>query len=190
MTPSVPDFLSLVVDPIRLAILGAGARAPIDVEELAADLGVDPRRVLKELGSLTAVGLIDRQGRLDVEVLRDVARSVPTDAPIDPSLVDGPWTREEATVLSRFFTGRRLTSIPSNRTKRLLVLERLAQEFEPGLRYREREVDFTLQLFHADYAALRRHLVDEGLLTRADGVYWRTGGRVAAPDGAEGVAEA
>jgi hypothetical protein len=32
-------------------------------------------------------------------------------------------------------------------------------------------------MFHADYAALRRHLVDEGLVTRADGVYWRTGGR-------------
>ncbi|NNK91836.1 MAG: DUF2087 domain-containing protein, partial [Acidimicrobiia bacterium] len=67
--------------------------------------------------------------------------------------------------------------IPTQHAKRLIVLERLAQEFEPGLRYREQEVNFTLQLFHADYAALRRYLVDEGYLTRADGVYWRTGGR-------------
>jgi hypothetical protein len=54
---------------------------------------------------------------------------------------------------------------------------RLAGEFEPGLRYDEREVSFRLQMFHEDYAALRRYLVDEGLLTRADGVYWRSGGR-------------
>ena len=38
-------------------------------------------------------------------------------------------------------------------------------------------MNFTLQLFHADYAALRRYMVDEGLLTRAEGVYWRSGGR-------------
>jgi hypothetical protein len=68
--------------------------------------------------------------------------------------------------------------IPASRAKRLLVLERLVQEFEPGLRYDEREVNFTLQLFHPDYASLRRYLVDEGFLTRAEGVYWRTGGRV------------
>jgi hypothetical protein len=35
-----------------------------------------------------------------------------------------------------------------------------------------------LQMYHPDHAALRRHLVDEGFLTRADGVYWRTGGRM------------
>ena len=179
---SVPDFLSLAIDPVRLAILGAAARGPVDVEAIAADLGIDARKVLRELGSLAAAGLIDREGRLAVEVLRDVARSVPTDAPMDPSLVDGPWTADERRILSRFFTGRRLGEIPSSHAKRVLVLERLAQDFEPGRRYAEREVDFALQLYFADYAALRRYLVDEGFLTRADGVYWRTGGRVQAPD--------
>ncbi len=58
-----------------------------------------------------------------------------------------------------------------------MVLERLAQEFQPGIRYPERQVNFMLQLFHPDYAALRRYLVDEGFLTRAEGMYWRTGGR-------------
>ena len=66
------------------------------------------------------------------------------------------------------------------------MLERLSQEFEPGLRYPERQVDFILQLFHPDHATLRRYLVDEGYLTRADGVYWRTGGRWVDPtDSAE-----
>jgi hypothetical protein len=31
---------------------------------------------------------------------------------------------------------------------------------------------------HPDVAALRRYLVDEGLLTREAGVYWRNGGWV------------
>jgi len=57
------------------------------------------------------------------------------------------------------------------------VLERLAMEFESGVRYQERGVNFTLQMFHGDYAALRRYLVDEGIMTRADGVYRRIGDR-------------
>jgi hypothetical protein len=59
-----------------------------------------------------------------------------------------------------------------------VILERLAQEFEVGLRYSEKEVNSLLQTFHPDYAALRRFMVDEGFLSRADGSYWRSGGRV------------
>ena len=58
------------------------------------------------------------------------------------------------------------------------MLERLAQEFEPGERYSEAAVNLGLGRWHADTAALRRYLVDEGLLTRAEGLYWRSGGRV------------
>lgn len=176
---TVPEFLGLAVDPTRLALLGAAARSPVDVSEVAAGLDGDERRVRRELGRLMAAGLIDSEYRLDTEVLRAVAQSIPGETPVDAGLLDGPWTEDEAQVLSRFFAGRRLTQIPSAHAKRLLVLERLALEFEPGIRYDEREVNFILQLFHEDYAALRRHLVDEEFLTRAEGVYWRTGGRLA-----------
>jgi hypothetical protein len=39
-------------------------------------------------------------------------------------------------------------------------------------------VNLMLGKWHADTAALRRYLVDEGFLDRADGVYWRAGGTV------------
>ena len=58
-----------------------------------------------------------------------------------------------------------------------MVLERLALEFEAGRRYSETEVNEILGTFHEDYASLRRYLVDEGLLDRAEGQYWRAGGR-------------
>jgi hypothetical protein len=59
-----------------------------------------------------------------------------------------------------------------------VVLERIALEFEPGVRYDEKQVNVIVGRFFADHASLRRHLVDEGFLTRERGVYWRTGGRV------------
>jgi hypothetical protein len=80
-------------------------------------------------------------------------------------------------VLTNFLTDDgRLRTIPSKHAKLLVVLDRLAQEFEPGRTYPEPEVNKVLEGFHQDYAALRRYLVENGFLTREDGVYWRSGG--------------
>ena len=59
-----------------------------------------------------------------------------------------------------------------------IVLERVALEFEPGVRYEEREVNAIVGAFFNDHASLRRYLVDEGFLDREAGTYWRAGGRV------------
>ena len=72
----------------------------------------------------------------------------------------------------------RLHTIPTRRAKRLVILDHLAQEFEPGRLYPEVEVVEILTRFHPDHAALRRYLVDDQFLTRRDGVYWRAGGTV------------
>jgi hypothetical protein len=70
----------------------------------------------------------------------------------------------------------RLRSIPTKLSKLLVVLDHLAQEFEPGHTYPEAQVNEVLQRFHPDYAALRRYLVENGFMTREDNVYWRSGG--------------
>ena len=57
------------------------------------------------------------------------------------------------------------------------ALERLAGK--PGRRYHELAVNEILKALYDDHAALRRHLVDEDLLSRTrDGTYWRSGGTV------------
>lgn len=171
------DFVRLTVDPVRLAILGRAASGPVEATSLAGELDVHLKQVLSGIVRLREAGLLTDENTLDRGALRELARSLPDDVAVDPAVVDGPWSSEEVQVLSRFFEGSKLTSIPANHTKRLVVLERLAMEFEPGLRYQERQVNLMLQMFHPDFAALRRYLVDDGLLTRADGVYWRSGGR-------------
>ncbi|MEA2002755.1 MAG: DUF2087 domain-containing protein [Actinomycetota bacterium] len=170
-------LIRLVADPLRLAILGRAAEGSLVLDEIAGSFATPKKKVAEAVGKLRAAGLITDDLRLNDENLRMVAARLPSPEAAAAAVTDGPWSDDERDVLRRFFSGTRLTSIPSAKHKRLIVLERLAQEFEPGLRYQERDVNFTLQLFHADYAALRRYLVDEGLLTRADGVYWRTGGR-------------
>lgn len=84
-----------------------------------------------------------------------------------------------ALLLSRFVKDGRLVTIPVAHAKRLVVLDWLAQEFEPGRHYSEAEVNAILVRRHPDTAALRRYLVDDDFLDRANGEYWRSGGTVA-----------
>jgi hypothetical protein len=91
-------------------------------------------------------------------------------------------------VLRRFVHNGRLLAMPAAYGKRRVVLDHLAGLFEPGRRYPEPEVNELLGRYHPDYAMLRRYLVDDGFLDRADEpapsgsrsvkVYWRTGGTV------------
>lgn len=96
--------------------------------------------------------------------------ALPPDSPLDPQTqrVVANFLRPEGT----------LHTIPSKHGKLRAVLDHPAQSFELGRTYPEREVNEILRRVHPDHAALRRHLVEEGFLTREESVYWRTGGTV------------
>jgi hypothetical protein len=80
--------------------------------------------------------------------------------------------------LSGFLRDGMIETMPAKQSRRLLLLGEVAQAFEPGIRYPEREVNRMLGAMFSDYAALRRYLVDDDFLSRADGEYWRSGGPV------------
>jgi hypothetical protein len=82
----------------------------------------------------------------------------------------------DARILENFVdAGGRLDGIPAQRKKRLAVLRWLVEDFQPGRRYSESEVNEIISRRHPDFATLRRHLVDEELMQRQRSIYWRTG---------------
>ena len=83
--------------------------------------------------------------------------------------------------LRPFVRGDRIAALPAKQAKRLLLLDAVAQAFEPGVRYSETVVSDFLATVHDDYAALRRYLVDSEFLSRDHGEYWRTAGTVDLP---------
>ncbi len=97
-------------------------------------------------------------------------------ADLDPVPVLEAVTAEPR--LRVFMSDGRLQALPAKQSRRLLLLDTIAQAFEPGVHYPERDVSLFLGALHSDYAALRRYLVDEDFLSRADGEYWRSGGTV------------
>jgi hypothetical protein len=81
-------------------------------------------------------------------------------------------------VLRTYLRDGRLQTMPRRGVRRRIVLDYLATRFEPGVHYSESDVNAVLRTYHDDVAALRRYLVDEGLLSREGGQYWRSGGWV------------
>ncbi|CCG04846.1 DUF2087 domain-containing protein [Blastococcus saxobsidens] len=171
-------IVGLLADPVRLKVVAALALGAGTIEQVADASGLSLKEVALAARRLARAGLVHRDGRLLVlhtERFGAAARAAAEAAPAPEPLSDDPAADA---VLSAFVRDGRLTSIPSQRSKRLVVLDHLVRVFDPGVRYPEREVNALLAVWHPDVAALRRYLVDEGLLSRDSGVYWRSGGYV------------
>ena len=76
-------------------------------------------------------------------------------------------------ILRAFVIDDRLTQIPAQRKKRLVVLQWLSHKFQLGVRYPERELNEIIKRYHPDVASLRRALVSWKFMAREGGVYWR-----------------
>jgi hypothetical protein len=181
MAETPEEILRALADPERLAIAGSLARSASTAAALSGSLDLPVARIRKHLNRLIATGVVrlddDRRTyRLDAETLRWAAEQV--GPPRDAGLALGAANEIEEAVLRTFFRHGRLVEIPAKEAKRRIVLERIALEFEPGVRYDERTVNAIVGRFFTDHASIRRYLVDEGLLSRERGVYWRSGGRV------------
>jgi hypothetical protein len=169
------DIVGLLADETRLRVTAVIVLDPATTEEVSERAGLPARRTIEALSRLEAGGLahLGPEGRwtFNLDKVRDTARNARPRSQLSAA------TPSEA-VWQTFVRDDRLTQIPAARSKRLVVLDRLAAEFEPGRRYPEAEVNDLLRRWHDDVAALRRYLVDEGFLGRDHGDYWRTGGTV------------
>jgi hypothetical protein len=173
--------VGLLADPARLRVVAALALGATTAEEIEGVAGLDGRRVRSALDRLVRGGLVEPGAggglRLAEERFTEAARvASERSRAAKVTLEELGASPEQARLLDRFFDDGRLTLIPVQRSKRMVLLDFLAGRFEPGRTYPEREVNTLLGRYHDDVAALRRLLADEGLLERRGGFYWRAGG--------------
>ena len=153
------EVLQALSDPARLRLLARIAEAGEAGCALDAAAG-NPRVARKQVARLSAAGLVESRGGAFVARLDRIRDAVDELAGADEA--DGP-----ARVRALFSRGR-LVEIPRAPELRLELLRHVAERFEPGRTYREPEVNALLREVHGDHAALRRYLVDSGLLVRDD----------------------
>lgn len=163
--------------PDRRRVLGALLLGASTTEDVKRMTGLDTRAVVTALTRMVDGDLVlhDQEGHY--WLVEDAFRLAVIDAQAAAPSEDLEGVpADSARVLRAFVRDGRLVSIPAQHAKRLVVLDMLAQEFEPGHRYSERKVNAMLRKWNDDTAALRRHMVDEGILDREGGEYWRAGG--------------
>jgi hypothetical protein len=118
-------------------------------------------------------GTAAAQGAAQVAVISGPGENVVM-SDLDPAEVLEALARDLR--LRAFVRDGEIAVMPARQARRRLLLNEVALAFEPGVRYSEQAVSRFLGGLCADYAALRRYLVDEGFLDRRDGQYWRSGG--------------
>lgn len=164
MTPT--QLAGLLADPRRLQILSAVALGASSTDQVAQTIGVSARSVSEALYRLTSAGVVvddDGDLRIGYDILRELAATAR-----ETDDADGD--------LAPFVEGRRLRSLPAGRDRRWNVLAHVATHaLETGRDYSERELVAELSPWceggDVDTSALRRYLVEEGLVSRGGGIY-------------------
>ena len=66
-----------------------------------------------------------------------------------------------------------LISIPVKSAKKIAVLLHIAQELSPTTKYPEKELNAIIAKYHEDTAAIRRYMIEYGILERdGESIYW------------------
>jgi DNA-binding HxlR family transcriptional regulator len=165
--------------PTRLLIVNLMKMKPRHGQELAAILRLQPATISHHLSKLADAGLLRSRkdqyyqvySLVDEMLGKTLDEMVSLPQPGLDAEVEVDAYRQK--VLRTFLKRGRLTQLPAQLKKRLIVLETIAQEFEPARSYTEHEVNQILLEFHEDVALLRRELVDCGFMARDRGIYQR-----------------
>lgn len=165
--------------PVRLLILNLVKMRPRHTEELADILLLKPATVSFHLSQLQEAGLLESKKDQYYQLYSLVSGALRkplsdmiflTQPDLSVAVEEDAYRKK---VVETFFRQGRLTHLPAQHSKQQIILDRLAQEFEPERAYTEREINQVLVEFYDDVSVLRRGLVDQGLMTRAEGIYRR-----------------
>ena len=66
-----------------------------------------------------------------------------------------------------------LISIPVKPAKKIAVLRHIARDLSPDIKYPEKQLNLIIAKYHDDTAAIRRYMIEYGILERdGESVYW------------------
>jgi predicted transcriptional regulator len=182
LTGYLLEFFKALADANRLKIVGMLAQRPHTVEEIAANLGVGASTVSHHLSRLSKAGLTDAKAdgyysvySLRLDALHDLAQRLLSQEELTGLARDVDLDSYDRKVLASFTDeGGRFKSFPAQEKKMLVLLRHCARQFEPGVRYPEKQVNEILGRFSDDTARLRRDLISHKFMQRegGGGAYW------------------
>ena len=182
-TQELLTFFKALADANRLRIVGLLSQQSYTVEQLAAVLGLGESTVSHHLSRLSEAGLVSATAqsyynhyRLEKGQIEKMAHRLLSADALPGAAADLDAGAYDRKIVSDFLLpDGRLKTIPAQRKKLQVVMRHIIQDFQPGVRYSEKEVNAILKRFHEDTASLRRELISLQLMAResAGEAYWR-----------------
>lgn len=181
MDEKVLSFFKTFVDLDRLRLAALISKKTYPAVEIAMQLDLPEKDVARHLNQLKKLGLlqVEENGyRLDAKALEGLSREVLGEQrPVAPAHSNDETADDfdRQVVKNYSLPDGRLKEIPMQEKKLLPVLRHVVEVFKPGVRYTEKEVNEALASYHADYASLRRYLIDRKMIARETNgrLYWR-----------------
>ncbi|WP_046227969.1 DUF2087 domain-containing protein [Paenibacillus dauci] len=179
----VVAYHKALADPTRIKMLILLAEGELNGQALAEKLHVTPATITHHATKLREASLINERRdkntiyfSLDnyfiknnaLAAVRLIYRTVE-----GGQLVMDDNQKNMAASIIRNFIGKdgRLKSIPAQLKKKLIVLEHLVSQLEPGRKYEEKEINEFIKSFHEDFATIRREFIMHQFMSREDQVY-------------------
>lgn len=176
--PEILPFVKAMASADRLRIIGLLSQGPKRAVQIADALGVHPSDVVRHLEQLTASGVVgETEGSYDLndKAIESMARGqFEGKRPVFEAKDEKQ--EDVCKVLKTFLNADgTLKQIPPMGNKLIIIMNFIVDVFAFETNYTEKEVNTILRRFHVDTAALRRYLVDHGIMAReSDGTkYWR-----------------
>ncbi|MBQ9993397.1 MAG: metalloregulator ArsR/SmtB family transcription factor [Clostridia bacterium] len=169
-----------LADKSRLQILKSLASEDMYVERLAERIGITAATVSFHLKKLAEAGAVTSYKSqyytmysLSREVFNTTILEILSEQSDEADLQSQRDAKYRQRVIDSFFEYGKLKSIPVQRKKERIILERIVQSFEYDRMYTEKEVNIIIAEFHDDFCTLRRDMISERLMGRDKGSYWR-----------------
>lgn len=175
-------FFKCLADKSRLRIISNLLKEPMYVELLSEKLNVTPSTISFHLKKLEDSGIVyskKEQYYVIYHINKEIFNSSLIDIIAEENSSDESELEKKRAeeyknkVLESFFEYGKLKSIPIQRKKRRIILEKIVEAFEKDKEYTEREVNIIIADFHDDFCTIRRDFISEKLMERDKGIYKR-----------------
>jgi predicted transcriptional regulator len=176
------EFFKALADANRLKIVGLLAQDEYPVEQIAEMLDLRPSTVSHHLSKLSKAGLVSARSesyyniyRLETKVLEEMSQRILSRETLPAVTADVDMDAYDRKVINTFCDeDGHIKQFPAQQKKFEAILRYVVKDFEPGVRYTEKEVNEILSRFSKDYATLRRGLIEYDLMGRESGgeAYW------------------
>lgn len=174
----ISNILKALSDNSRLQILTTLIDKPQYVEEIAQRINLAVSTTSFHLKKLENAGLVSKEKKQYYYIYS--ANIEMLDMPLRELLVfenDDKLNQEKridsykTKVLKTFYKNKRLTKLPVQFKKKMIVFEPILNQFDTEKVYSEKEVDEIINVFFDDHCEIRRFFIDNNFMERNDGNY-------------------